>query len=628
MLTSLLLVLLVLLVSAVYMAAGRMVYSHVGAKRDATPFNSLLVGLGCWYAWFLVLHTVAGASLTITWYTFLVSVIALSVVLTRIHKFDDEQALFWPAILVGLLLVAPALYYLTTDGPVLWAELSHYLKNADHMLRLDTVPDMKTAMQLDIFDPAAHVAGQILGLPVMLMLRHYEPATATLMNVVLLVAAAGQLVRHCGIHIRWNNLVFVTATALFGMTLFNPFFVESIVFSAYPDVLIACVLFAFVSPLMRPQALPNGLALLPQAIIAVYLVGLLPLGLWVFAFVGIFWVLRSLLERQQVGAWQLFGWSLLGLLPMIGWLLWQNYLLRHGDAGFPQVHLLAYNLPTFLHMLKGGASLALSWPVIMALMLIVLGMAVRRLLLVRGMHGLRRFLVDEAGLSFPLIFFVVYIVFLGAAFNTQFPEAGGVFEQGWLHDALHLQLIFLAPVWLWLYHVSAETFDFSANKKASGAMALASALLFVGVILANGQRLTFTPPAPLDHTLRVAASVRDNDTIGWGERLAVLDSPETHGYYAVAMSYGLRQYAHVRPVLQEFASANGDFNRFHDALRAKGFTYLWIHAATPQIAAVLGGDLREDYSYLYRITADGLVPVATYPHASYTYKSAAFVPHL
>ena len=107
----------------------------------------------------------------------------------------------------------PALGYLTTDGPVLWAELSQLLKNADHTLRLGSIADAKTALEMDIFNPAGHLASQMVSLPVMVMLGSFKPAVATLFNGIVLVLAATELARLCRVNVGWHNVVFVATGA-------------------------------------------------------------------------------------------------------------------------------------------------------------------------------------------------------------------------------------------------------------------------------------------------------------------------------------------------------------------------------------------------------------------------------
>lgn len=621
-------IILTLLTSGVFIAAGRMVFSHSGlARLNSTPLACFFTGLGVWYVWVLVLHGFLGAGLGIVWYTFLVSVLALTLVLSQILKFEKENAFFWPKVAVGVLLMLPALGYLTGDGPVLWAELSELLKNTDHLLRLGGIANADRALELDIFNPAAHLASQIVSLPVMLMLGSFTPAVATLFNGVVLVLGAAELARLCKTNVTWHNVVFVSAITLFGVTMFNPFFIEILVFSAYPDVLVAGVMLAMFVPLLREADLPKGISTLPYGFLAAYAVGCSSLGVWLVAVWVLLYILRDILARkrfkQGLSADVFLGWGVLALLPALAAIMAEYQTLSLGfGAGF-DISGAAANIPFLKTVAVQAIILFSSWP-ILALLLIFFPVWGGYILLKKGAATA---LIDHGSIVVPSVLIVGYVAVAGGAYLSQFEVGKLPFGEGFIHYALHLQFLILLPLWRLVYDVLKATFPTQQNG-VSGALSLVAALMFVGVTITNSGRLRFEPPAPLDHTLRVAQALKADKIVGWRDKVAVLDSAETRGYYAVALSYGLRHHAHVRPVLQELADAQGQFDGFHDALIAGNYDFLWVHTVTPDIAAVLGDNLRADTSYLYHVTSTGLTPLKSYVHGAYTYKSAGYTPQL
>lgn len=232
----------------------------------------------------------------------------------------------------------------------------------------------------------------------------------------------------------------------------------------------------------------------------------------------------------------------------------------------------------------------------------------------------------KSQVAFPLLMLVLYPVVLGGIYMTGFEGRAVPFTHGPLHYILHLQFIFLAPIWVWVHNAYRSVIPLQSNAISGGASAV-MALLFVVFLSVNSNAIRQESFAALDHTLKVADAMKaDESVVGWASRVAVLDGAATKGYYATALAYGLKHYAYVRPVLQPFADAAGRFDTFHDSLLAAEFDYLWVHATTPDISLVLGPTLRPDVSYLLEITPDGLRPRQTYNHAGYGFEEAAYIP--
>ena len=608
----------------VFMGVGRLVYAHVENEGHSTSFNSLMTGLGVWTVWFLLFQGVVGASLMVVWWIFLASALALMLVMTKVHKFEGEEALFWPKIIIGLVLCSPVLIALTTHGPLLWTELTETMKNADHILRLGGLPQSGDVTQFDMMAPGAPVGNILAILPAAVMRGAFHPAVFALLNILVCIAAAVQMVRLCGVRVGWHNALLMSAVGLFGLSLLNPFFMPTLVTAALPDVLIAATLFAAATPLLQPQPLPDGLGAVPTALTLSFLMLLSPMAVPLVGVVVVFWAIRRLLEEAPVTFKDVIAWLILALLPSVAWMVWHNLLIARGFAMPPLGLPTALTRPAFVAAMHDLATTLVAHPLMAIALVLMLGKSLHRLLLVRGGRSLRRFVVEEAALSFPLVFVLIYLLVLTPAFMAGFAQNQPPVDQGAVHFLLRAQFFVLLPLWLWVTHGVAVALGGKAGVKTSSAASFVMAALFVGVAVTSAPRFQYTPPAPLDHTLRVAQAIHHQNTIPWGSKVAVLDSLPTQGYYAAALAFGLRHHAIVRPVLADYAAAKGSFDIFHDKLVRDGFEYLWVHAATADMGQFLGGGIRADTSYLYRIVPEGLQPVESYPHTAYTAADTAY----
>jgi hypothetical protein len=604
------------LVVFLYMAAGRLVFTHVGMHKWATPFNTLLAGAAIWYMWFLLMHGLLGASMTLVWWLFVMTTVGLLLVMTKaLQVHDRTMRFFWPVILVVLVVTLPAFWFLTQDVPMLWSEFTHYVKNADHIFRLDRLPTAADATQYAITIPPAPMGLAIVVLPVSLIMGKFVPATFAMFGLALVAAAAGHMVRISGVHVGWHNVVLSTVFALFALTALNPFFKESLVFSGYPDMAIAAVLFAVCAPLMRADPLPKGLEVFPTAFVLALLLGLSPIGLPLLAVVFGYWVFRALLEETLPGLKDLMGWAILGLLPLVGWFIWRNYLLSNG---IPLDAPLSFDATNFVDVILAYGETLSANPAAAFLLVIVLAMGLRRMLSVGSLAGLRRFVVAESALTFPMLMVLVYVFGFGVMALSAYPAGDQqLLERPWLF-LFHMQYLIILPVWLWLNHWYLNTAELRAwVAKTPGTLALVMCLVFMALVVASKNRILMPTSLQLDHTLRVAQTMVQAKHVTWGKKVAVLDSFESNGYYAAALGYGLRHHSPVGSVIREFARSGGDFNAFHRALLYEGYDYLWVHTSTPDIIAMMGDDLQAENSYLFEIADRGIVFRAAYAHPGY-----------
>lgn len=620
------------LVAAVYMAVGRMVFTHTSAKPlYATPINCFVVGVAVWFLWFLLFHGLLGVSLAVVWYTFLVSALALSIVLTRILHAPHENPLFWPKIAAGVVLALPVFWVLRGDGPVLWAELGHILKNTYHMLEFGGIPPVEKAAALGMTGALSQLGMALLSLPVMIMGEAFLPAVPALFAVMIYILAGAELVRQCQVNVRFHNLLAFSVVGLVAISLLNPFFIKSIVFSAYPDVVMAALLFVLALPLMDRNPLPTGLGLLPYGLLLALLPALTPLALglvvfFVVAYLALLWRdggLKASPFRSLTGVLIMLLMPTLTALAIgftaqrLGYPLWVGDMFHHAYGG------LGAGLQAGVAAL---VSTLTSNPTGAMVFLLVLFMAALRAVKMRFGESLDDIFAQKRQVMVPVLMALVYIVLIGGMYLAGFQAGGTPFTQGGVHYLLHLQFVLLLPLWVWAHNAYRALIP-PQSDAVSGGASFVMALIFVIFLGVNSNTIRQDPFPALSHTLKAAEAMRaDNENVKWAARVAVLDGAATKGYYAGALAYGLKHHAFVRPVMQEFASAAGRFDSFHDALLAGRFDYLWVHALTPDIALVMGETLRPDASYLYRVTENGLVPVQSYSHASYTFEEAAYVP--
>ncbi|MBI1363541.1 MAG: hypothetical protein GC134_06115 [Proteobacteria bacterium] len=599
-----------------YMAAGRLVFTHIGQHKWATPFNTLLTGAGIWYLWFLMLHGLLGASMKLVWWLFAVSVVGLLLVMTKAHQMHDRtMKFFWPVIMVVLVVTLPAFWYLTGDSPMLWGELTHYVKNADHIFRLDGLPTAADAAQFAIYLPPVPMGLAIVVLPVSIIMGKFVPAAFAMFGLALVAAASGHMVRISGVQVGWHNVVLSTVFALFALTVMNPFFKEMIIFSGYPDMLIAALLFAVCAPLMRSEHLPRGLEVVPTAFGLALLVGTSEIGQALTIFLLGYWLLRSMLESPVPAIKDILGWSILAMLPMVAWFIWRNYLLANG---VPLTDPLKFQTANFVDVILAYGETLSANPAAAFLIVIVLAMGLRRLLSVSSFGGIKRFLISESPLTFPMVMLIVYVFGFGVMALSRYGSGDQqLYEQPWMF-LFHMQYLVILPIWLWLNHWYLGTTELRAwVAKTPGTLALVMCLVFMGLVIASKNRIVVPVSLQLDHTFRVANTMMLNKQIGWGNKVAVLDSFESNGYYAAALGYGLRHYSPVNSVIKEFARSGGDFITFHRALLKGGYEYLWVHTSTPDIIAMMGDDLQPENSYLFEITNTGLTFRNAYPHPGY-----------
>jgi hypothetical protein len=607
------------LVTAVtYMVAGRLVFVHLNRRDAATPFNTLMAGMGIWYVWFLLMNGVVGASLTVAWYTFLISNLALLPVLTKALKFEGQTMFFWPKVVVALLLLSPALWALVGDSPTLWAEFTTTLKNADHLFRLEGLALAEDIQNHDIFMAATPAAFSIVTLPVSVMFGQFVPGSFAVMNLVVLTTIAGQMIALSGIYMRWANVALTTVCGLFGLTLLNPFFMGNpLPFSANGDFLTAAALFAAAAPLTLSRTLPRGALVIPNALVLCLLVGTRDVGFYLYALLVAFWILRAMFEDRLMNVRDLFGWSVLSMLPMVTWLIWGNYTAQNGLVPTPVglgLGLSPFQMPSAMAAL---ASTLVSHPWATAFVGGVALFGLRGLLGLK-VGGLRRALTMDGALSLSTLLLVAYVGGVGTCLATTLQTKGVPADYSYWVLLSHLQFVILLPAFVWCArsYVNSDVFKLWLHK-ASGWAGVVLSGLFFALVVARGAEVRFATPAAVDHTLRAASAMR-SEGLRWGERVAVLDLPETKGFYSAVMGYGLRHDHPVRPVTDLFYEALGDAVMFHDALRKAKFDYLWVHAPNLDMQETLGDDLKPDHSYFFQITSDGFKLRGAYPHKAYS----------
>src|SRR5690606_34507904 len=96
MMTGLAIFFLTLVAVLVFVGVGRLVFAHVDADEEMSPLMALMAGAGVWYLWVLLFHATIGVSLPVVWAIFMLSAVALMLVLTKVYNFERRGMYLWP----------------------------------------------------------------------------------------------------------------------------------------------------------------------------------------------------------------------------------------------------------------------------------------------------------------------------------------------------------------------------------------------------------------------------------------------------------------------------------------------------------------------------------------------------
>lgn len=417
------------------------------------------------------------------------------------------------------------------------------------------------------------------------------------MNGVLLMMLAWLLMRQAGVAVKWSNLPLVVGGCLLGVTLLNPFFNPTLATALVPDLLIAVALMVAVVPLYQRTPLPQGIAVVPQALALALMSMGHHLAFLLALCIGCWWLMRGLLVEGHNLAWaDIAGWAILFLLPVSVHLAHQVALAQAGVYLAGGWLLTGHSPLTVVH--EAALLLVVGW---------IGALGVKRLLLSEHYGGMRRVMLHQGVWVLPVLA-VVSSVGLYALFLMDQPLTSLFRLLGWWQGVL------LIPVWvLWRQWYQTSALEkWSYRAPWSIGLALLAILMFGQLALLPQ---IHKPKVRVNHGLSVAQMVMKQDL---SPPQAVVGAVSLNPTGTAALSYGLRQHAPVLDVTPLFYQAQINREQLHQALRQQGVAYVWIHVPDITVQKVLSSQLQPQQSYLFALTPKRFRLIEAFPHLSYT----------
>ncbi|MCP5405250.1 MAG: hypothetical protein H6922_03400 [Pseudomonadaceae bacterium] len=164
-------------------------------------------------------------------------------------------------------------------------------------------------------------AWQVLLLPAGVPFSPLPPLAAWGLYALMIPLLAALLVQAAGVRIRYSNILWVAAPSLLA-ALVLAMALGALPLASAPVLLAPVLLLAASLPLLRHEAPPPAIALLPQALMLSVLTLLHPFGLWLALAVAATYVLRGMALFGQP-ARVIGGASLLACVPLLATALWQ-----------------------------------------------------------------------------------------------------------------------------------------------------------------------------------------------------------------------------------------------------------------------------------------------------------------
>lgn len=423
---------LALLTVIICWLAGRLVMS-----KPESPLVPAVAGAGMWYIVWL-LGTLAGLNGPLLAVVFAGAAVGGTVMFKR--SFTGE----WPQLkssVVFLFLFSPCLALLNGDIVIRWDEISHYMRNADMLRVLGTLPTREDILRLDWLYPEFPLAFTALGFPAQWVAGGWLPAVWACLNLIFMALAADTIYR---LYAKPGKLD-VAAIGIIGVLVafVNPFLKPTVLASGYVDPMLGIAVFAAGWPLLAAQKLPRTLReLAPYSLIWACVVGLKEIGIFIMAIVLAAWAVRAWYETK--GDWRGVAVQLVGLVvpAIIMWLAWKGW---QGSLDMPKTWNPSDSLAgihwerfgdTFTNMFKGWWGRPHAFVLLIGY-LVALGLMVRRRVL-------------NPTVVVPLWIMLAYSGLIFLIFVTIFPDGMGRSAHSYWRYMAHIQYFMLAGASLWL----------------------------------------------------------------------------------------------------------------------------------------------------------------------------------
>jgi len=560
-------------------------YNAIGRTLTVTPFYAAIVGLGAWYAWFLLCTVALGVSLSTTLWSFFGFSFLWLWFGVKAFQVDEEMEHFWSHGVFSILLLIPAFIFAAGDAPLTAQELdvsfvhiTNFLQSGYFEATADSVIPMAVASSL---------------LPMSVLGNSFLMSSFALLNILLFALLAGAMVKAADIPVKWSNLALVSAGSLLALFLLNPLFNSGFLLSASGDFLFAITLFAACSSFFTQRALPTGWGVVPVAFILVLLVGLKEIGVIFAAVIFVLWLVRSAFEDVAHGAAWVLGLIFMAALPAAAWFVWVStvdgfsmFLLVEGQFS----ELLSEKVKQLI-LFKSSA---------LGLTVLVLLLAVYRFVL--GRKTAIPFIAKESIVIVPAVLALVALLL-----SVIYPKQSSL---------EHVQFLLLVPLWYLGHRFYVQTTWQEIAYKAPWRIGLSLAVVLISWQAIQKDRLQERFVPSVEHTLRVATAFKES-YLPKGAKIAVFDIPEQSDYHASMLRYGLGGFADATDVTPLFLQKRRNFPRFHLSLKEANYQYLWVHRLSGDVRGFFDGSLQPGSSYFFKVNPHSFELKGVFPHPRY-----------
>lgn len=594
------LLIVTLLSTVIFMLMGRVLALRSGSVTHYYSYiQQTIVGLGVWYVSFLVLCVLFKMSLVFATAFYSIAAVIFFFVFTKLLPAKEEVGEhFWSVVGLLIMLIAPVLYWLASDTPLYVQEFIGTLKNANHIMKLDSLPLAKDVEMFNMKSVEQPLAFTTAILPASIMMQKIVPAVFVVMQTLLFGLTSTLLAREAGINIRWSNLPYVVAGGAVAITLLNPFFSLDSMTTANAVMWFAVTFFIACTPLVRVQALPRGWSVLPHAFVLAFLLGLNSDAIFLLWFVIAVWVLRSMFEGHAINGKDIVGWLILGFLPFASFQIWEFYIVGNGFA--VATILNEVQTENILFAVTGWVQLAQQEPWLFIVPVLAVILLLVNLSKIRSLYHVQQLFVSNAAVTVSALA-CAYVLLIMPMFSM------GVVSTDYLYV---LQFVVLLPIW----QFARARYDNSSIKNLAFQNPWVFGLLAVAILLVEQKVIQAEVIRPLpvsaQHTLDVAAHAREN-YIKWSDNVAVVEGV-VDGYNTAVLAYGLNHYAKVFSIDDLVEKSDDNFAYMHKILLDEKFKWMWVSKNSVDIEKLIGAPLAPNKSQLFEVKEDGLHLVQEY----------------
>lgn len=587
---------------AVFLLVGRLFTAHA-ADRDSLrlPATCACAGLGLWLVWSIGLGTL-GVSIKVLWWLFVGTWLALMFGMFKTFHHQKSVENTWVSLLLGALLMVPLLGESAMFTPSTYTDFS-LLRSADYLVVKNLFPTGENILTFRLTGWFLPAGDKLYALPVSLMAGVLAPTGYVVMNLLFLLLAASAFLAALNVNVRWSNLPLVTGTGLIALTLLNPFFWQTDIFTPLPTFVLATCLLVASLPLVRPDPLPTGFAILPVALAFSPIMVLWPAGIPLFITFVLLWGVRLLVfEDEKISLRDMFALTFLITFPLLTWLLWQLAVATTG-VGVPLIPRASLYV-----VFDGVWNFATTHPLTTLLCTAIAGLWGYSLTRLRHYQHVRALFTTYAWLTTP------FLLTIGMVISLPFTYGALVLYNSGLENPLTfifstLQFVLLIPLWTF----AKQYYDGTALQKALYHTPWASGMvLAVGAFLgltSLGGSTVHTPTLTTMQTLRVGQEIKP--LIPYGTTLATIDL--YHSNSTPALAYALRSNNGVVPINAWLTDETLTRAGLHGALLANRISYLLISAPDDKIREIFSPTLQEKNAYLFEVQADQFSLIGLYP---------------